>query len=113
MIYRTLFQSNLVSEYLDLVYKRYILTQPGILANYYNFNPDFSEYDEKNQVTFGTPGGDLSGIRYTLIHNMMLPFGTRVSRQETDSQEKGINAYDTTLQFFLPLFIMLDLLGMI
>jgi hypothetical protein len=102
MIYRTIYGSNRISEYLDLVYNRYILTQPGILTNYYNFDPENSIYDENSNVTYGTPGGELSGIRYVLIHNLFLPFGMRTQKQETDSQEKGVNAYDTTFQIFLP-----------
>jgi len=102
MIYRTIYGSNLISEYLDLVYNRYILTQPGVLTNYYNFDSDNSIYDETNQVTYGVPGGELSGIKYILIHNLYLPFGMRTQKQEIDNQEKGVNAYDTSFQIFLP-----------
>jgi len=102
MIYRTIFQSDLVSEYLDLIYQRYILTQPGILANYYSFDPDESVFDENTLSSYGQPGGELSGIKYKVYHNLLLLYGTRVTRQESDSQEKGVNEYETTFQVFLP-----------
>ena len=102
MYFRTLFESNLVDEYLRLVYQTYILTQPGILANYYNFDPDNSEIDTKELSSYGTPGGELSGLRFKLIHNLYLPFANRVTKQQSDTQEKGINAYDTSFQIFLP-----------
>jgi len=105
MIYKTVFEANLIQEYLNLVFNRYILTQPGILCTYYSFDPDNSVYDAEHLATYDTPGNkvnDLSGITYKAIHNLMLPFGTRTQRQEYDSQQKGYNSYDTLHQIFLP-----------
>jgi len=103
MIYKTLLGTSYIDEYLKLVYDTYILTQPSILATYYNFDEKNSVYDQSNLSTYSTPGdSNLSGIAYTKIHNLPLLFGIRTSRQEVDSQQKAVNEYDTTFQIFLP-----------
>ena len=103
MIYRTVFQANLIDEYLDLVYNRYILTQPGILVDYYNIDVTNSVYDETLKSTYNRPGNiDLTGIKFKCFKHLLLQFGTKTQRQDSDSQNFGYNNYDTRFQIFLP-----------
>lgn len=102
-IYKTLFENQLINEYLNLIYKRYILTQPGLTAIYYNVNPDESVWDNDLKATYNRPGSvNLTGMKFDKYMNIMLIFGTRTQRSVNDSQNYGINSYETQFQIFLP-----------